>query len=516
MRTRKAVIARTTAPGRWRGRRALAATATVLAALAAWAGPASAGNGQGSGSLADPAKAHNSVADQPASITSTCFWGVPAGPLDGVNILGPDTNVAYWYDTFKLPAGARIVLHGQFPHARFMSLTSYGTVGGQRGTALGGLSDYEIDPDPGSRNPFRDGEKRAGERQRSFTVTLSGDVDPGPGNRAPNTFYVGQAGHTTETQSVEMILRVYRADKNRDMAGGVPLPDPTLVLADGSSATGQAACDGTQAQSGFDKLDTAGIGIPSALYPQLLSLPRPNPTPPPATLPALPTHPALDPISWGRFFNTQYTLAAFYRGTVLEPRIASLPTDIRPGLYPTPANAYVSGYADRSFGPDPDGHNILVLRGKLPTHASTFNRNPRNDSAGKQVRYWSLCNYGALANPPLLPANTDCLFDEEIPIDAHGFYTIVVSLPGDRPRNATARCGVAWMDWTLKGDGVPGGHDRLINLVMRNQLPAPSFAQGIDKVLTPGTEKQVMGDYLPDGTYTTRAAFEQGGCRCRS
>jgi hypothetical protein len=484
----------------------------AVAVLCAVASPAFAGNGQGSGSLADPAKAHNVVADQPPSVTSTCFWGVPGGTPEATNILGPDTNVAYWYDTFQLPAGAKIVLHGQFPHSRFTSLTSYGTVNGVRGVALGGLSDFEINPDPGSTNPFRDGSKRTA-NQRSYTVTLSGDVDPGVGNRAPNTFYVGQAGHTGETQTIELILRIYRADKNRDMAGGVPLPEPTLVLANGTTATGQAACDGIQARSGFDKLPTAGLGIPVATYLTLLGLPRPNPTPPPATLPALPTHPAVNPILFYRFFNQPRLAEAFYQGTVLQGQIASLPSAISPGLYPTPANAYVYAYADRTFGPDPDGHNILVLHAKLPTHPRTFDRNPDNDSAGKQVRYWSLCNYGAIANPPLVPANTDCLFDEEIPTDSQGFYDIVVSLPGDRPSNAVTRCGAAWMDWTLQGDDVPGGHERLINLVMRNQLSAASFAQGADKVLTPGTEKQVMQDYLPAGTYMTKAQFESRGCK---
>jgi hypothetical protein len=484
----------------------------AVAVACALATPAFAGNGQGSGSLAHPDKAHNAVADQPASIASTCFWGVPTGPLDGVNILGPDTNVGYWYDIFQLPAGAKIVLHGQFPHSRFTSLTSYGTVNGVRGVALGGLSDFEITPDPGSENPFRSGTMRTA-HNRAYTVTLSGEVDPGSGNRAPNTFDVGQAGHTGETQTVELIFRVYRADKNRNMAGGVPLPEPTLVLADNTTASGQAACDGVNSQSGFDKLDTTGLGIPVAQYLQLLGLPRPNPTPPPATLPALPTHPAVDPIRFYRFFSQPRLVEPFLQGTVLEAQIAGLPTAISPGLYPTPANAYVYAYADRTFGPDPDGHNILVLHAKLPTHPRTFDRNPFNDYAGKQVRYWSLCNYGAIANPPLVPVNTDCLFDEEIPTDSQGFYDVVVSLPGDRPSNAIPRCGAAWMDWTLKGDGVPGGHDRLINLVMRNQLSAASFAQGADKVLIPGTEKQVMGDYLPDGTYMTKAQFESRGCK---
>jgi hypothetical protein len=30
-----------------------------------------------------------------------------------------------------------------------------------------------------------------------------------------------------------------------------------------------------------------------------------------------------------------------------------------------------------------------------------------------------------------------CLYDEQVPTDADGFFTIVVSLPEDRPANAT-------------------------------------------------------------------------------
>jgi hypothetical protein len=480
-------------------RRALGSLAVLIMVSSAFAAPSLAGKGGGSGSLADPAAAHNSLADQPSSVTSTCFWAVPGGTRDGLNGLGPDTNVGYWYDRYQLPAGAKIVLLGQFPHSRFMSLTSYGTVGAARGIATGSLIDTAIDPDPGSENPFRSGTKRTVHR-RSFTVTLSGEADPGAGTRAPNTFYTGQAGHIGQTQTVELILRIYRADRNRDMAGGVPLPEPTLVLADGTTATGQAACEGVQAQSGFDNLSTAGVGLPVPAY---LSLLAQGP----------PTHPAVNPIHFDRFFNQLRLLEPFYRGTAMAGLIAGLPTAIQPGLYPTPANAYVYGYADRTFGPDPNGHNILVLHGKLPTHPRTFDRNPHNDSEGKQVRYWSLCNYGALANPPLIPANTDCLFDEEIPTDRQGFYDIVVSLPEDRPSTAIQRCGVAWMDWSTAGDGVPGGHPRLISLTIRNQLSDPAFAQGADKVLIPGTEKQVMGDYLPEGTYMTKAQFKSRGCK---
>lgn len=478
----------------------LVAISSIVAA-AALVAPGIGAQTKPGASVVDPVDAHNSLAGAPAEMTQTCFWGVPAGPADGLNVLGPETNVTYWFDRFQLPAGASIQLRGEFPHARFMSLTSYGTVAGQQGTALGGLSDFEIDPDRDSVNPFRPGEKRD-TKQRSYTVTLSGQVDPGAGNRARNTFYVGQAGRTEQTQTVEIILRVYRADRGRGLAGTEHLPVPTVKLADGTTLTGQEACDAVKAESGVEKPDMSKIGVPTATYLQLLNLPG-----------AKPTHPALEQVVFRRSFNGQYSLMPYYLGTSEEGKIANLPTDIRMGLYPTPANAYMATHADRTFGPNPNGHNILVLHGKKPTHPTTFDGDKVNNSAGKQVSYWSLCNYGSsIARPAVGPVNTDCLFDEEIPVDRNGYYTIVVSLAEDKPANARPECGVAWMDWTRRGDNITGGHDRGIQLSIRQMLAAPSFAQGIDKVLTPGTEKAVMGDYYPVGTYTTKADFQKRGC----
>src|SRR5512135_1629989 len=60
---------------RW-ARRTLGGLAAVTIVLSAPVTPTSAGNGSGSGSLADPAAAENLLSDQPPSVTSTCFWGV--------------------------------------------------------------------------------------------------------------------------------------------------------------------------------------------------------------------------------------------------------------------------------------------------------------------------------------------------------------------------------------------------------------------------------------------------------
>ena len=439
----------------------------------------------------------------PRGPVNTCFWRDPQinpGPIDQLhqenNLAGPDTDTAYYYTRFQLPPGATVVLHGEYPHARFMSYTTYEPIDGVSGFPGAALYDTEIRPDRGSVNPFKPGASRDAVK-RAYTVTVSGRVPPA--NLAWNTLYVGHAGMTGQSQLVEMILRIYRPDRGYDGPGGVPLPDPTYRTANAATYTGNAACAHLHNQSGeaeLAKTERAEEALTPAAYRSLRdSAPAP--------------HPATDPVRWYRYFNNQRLLEPFFAGTSRASLITSLPTNIIGGYYSTPSNAYLYGYADRTIGPDHDAHNILVLRAKMPTHPHTYDRESVNDGAGTQVRFWSICNYGSIARPATR-ANSACLFDERVPTDRAGYYTIVVSLPKDRPRNATDRCGVAWMNWGNAGDGQ--GRATLDLLFIREQLDSPSFTHGIDKVTTPDTEQHVMEAYYPKGTYMTKAQFQKRGC----
>ena len=129
---------------------------------------------------------------------------------------------------------------------------------------------------------------------------------------------------------------------------------------------------------------------------------------------------------------------------------------------------------------------------------------------GTQLRYWSACNG---EGPASGKTTGPCLADEEIPIDARRDYTIVVSLPQDRPKNATAKCGVAWMDWGTTGDGAT--RPRSTMMVLRNLATTdhPAFRNAVQNVADPAKLKDVMGTYLPTVTYTTAARFQQRGCK---
>ena len=480
------------------------AALTLVLALAAL--PAAAFGRPGAGAVKPGTQGQGPV--------NACFWGQPfanVGPINelnypvaGTNVIAPDTNTVYYNTAFQLPAGATITLHGQFPHARFFSLTTYVTKAGVAGYPATSIYDEQINPDPGSTNPFRPGESRK-TRHRSYTITISGQT--APAIPAPNTLYVGQEGKTEETQPVQMIMRIYRADKNLEANAGVPLPAPTFNPLPGEPVNQEAAaCTALDDVNSVQSISFAGQGAPVPAYLHLRGL---APAP----------HPAVTPILWERFRNPTYLEKPFLvgAGEPYEKAIASLPTTISSGLYATPANAYIVGYADRTIGPNSEGHNILVLHAKMPTHPTTYMKDKVNNSGGKQVRYWSICTAGAIANPPLLPTDSACLFDQEVPTNAAGEYTVVVSLPQDRPKNARPGCRVAWLNWGTAGDALEGEYEAerrstLDLLIMRNQLSNPTFEQSIEKVITPGSEQEVMGAYYPHGTYMTRQEFEARKC----
>jgi hypothetical protein len=445
-----------------------------------------------------------------------CFWGQPSSnvgpinelnyPVAGTNVLAVDTDVVYYYTRFHLPAGANITLHGQFPHSRFFSLTTYVTKGEESGLPSTSIYDSQINPDAGSVNPFRPGESRKA-RNRSYTLTISGQ--PQPASPAPNTLYAGLEGKTGETQQVEMIMRIYRPDKNLEANAGVPAPSPTVNLENGETFSEEAAaCSAVSDESGITALPLSVVKAPTpAAYVQLRDL---APAP----------HPAVNPVDWERFRNLPYLEKPFFTGggEPYEKLAGTLPTTIQSGLYATPSNAYLIAYADRTIGPNTEGHNILVIHAKMPTHPETYDKNKVNDqTADTQVRYWSVCTAGGVEKPADFATNSACLFDQEVPTNSNGEYTVVVSLSQDRPKNAKPGCGVAWLDWGTGGDDLEGEYaadsrPSLDTLVMRNQLSNPAFAQSIEKAVTPGSEKEVMGAYYPTSTYMTTQEFEARRC----
>lgn len=444
------------------------------------------------------------------SIDLGCFWGpltnvTPETPDGNVGFPATGSSVTYVLNRFTLPAGAKIIMRGSFPYGRYMSFNSYYSdpVEGD-GIPSDALYDQEIEPDEGSMNPYLPGADRTTPmNERAWTINVVGDKPPTKrADRAANTLYAGTLG-SDQDQPAELFYRVYVADQGTDVVGDGGIPQPTLVQADGTELTGQALCDAV-------KVDTSRIvpnGLTNEEYQKLINLPA---NPDIGAAGSTPESPAEKPGQWYRpinpcLFTDPFLLSAGYP-------LKDCPLESGLTQWPTKDNAYIAAYIDRRFGPEPDGRNIVVMSGKMPTTPKTFYGNATFEG-GTQMRYWSVCSNESLVTTAVTVDN-GCVYDEQIPLDDKGNYRIVISTPEDRPKNATTECGVAWMNW---GDGDMADPNRPTSAVLinRNMLPDPSFDHAVQNVKPRGLPKDVkaaMGEYTPKLTYTSAAEFDSGGC----
>jgi hypothetical protein len=421
---------------------------------------------------------------------STCFWNIGVVNDGSINIAYPDADANYWAAGYTAPPGATLRLKGEYPHARFVSISSYNLLG----VPSDALVDYQLTPDRGSRNPFRPGVPRDVKR-RSFTLTLLDSSPPSAlnpdqrtGEPARNALYTKPAG---DTSGLHILLwRVYVPDRGRGLTGGVPLPRPELRLANGTIQTGKQLCKTLTSQ--VKRLpDLSALLIPKAQYDSL----RYQPGVPPY-FPAK-RHPA-----WRVQYNRAYLLA-LYTGPTYHPTLTNVSKNGQGGFFPNIDNQYARAAINRKLG------RVVAFRGRMPTTPRTFG-GERIMNQEAQLRYLSFCMNESVLTTRVM----DCVYDEQIPLGAHRRYVVVTSRRQDRPRNATARCGVAWLAWSPRGDG---GSDHDFGwMQLRNMLPSPSFHHAIQDTKVPGDERSVMGSYLPTGTYyKNKRAFEKLGCPVR-
>lgn len=416
---------------------------------------------------------------------SDCFWTIGAVNGGALNIAYPDAGANYWGAVYNLPPGATLTLSGRFPHSRYASLNAYNSVGAVQDA----LADFQINADRGAVNPFRPGALRTA-RRRSFHVRLADDLRPGaldPDQRtnepARNVLHTAMPGDATHRAAV--LWRVYVPDRGRDLRGGVPLPQPRLVLRDGRVLRGRAACAALGSQKPI-AVDPAALLIPRAQYDAM----RYQPGKPP-WFPAQPV-----PV-WRVQYSRAYLLALYTGESIPNP-----PKGGQSGFFPNLHNQYVRAALSRKLG------RVFALRGKMATTPATFGGERRMKAT--QLRYQSFCMNESVLTTRVM----DCVYDEQVPLSRGRRYVVVTSRSEDRPRNATRRCGVAWIRWSPRGDG---GRDHDFGwMQIRNMLPSPSFHHAVQDTRRPGDERRVLGPYLPTGKYyRDKRAFERLGCPVR-
>lgn len=417
-------------------------------------------------------------------LLATCFWEGPISTkrpttrgFDGRNFNFPEESATYWLARFTLPEGAELELRGRYPYGRYMSLNAYSD-----GSPTDTLSDVAIEPKAGHTNPFEAGNRR-GTKKRGYAVTVLDAPPPAEGApREPNTIYAEPAAGAP----IELFYRVYEPDRGLGLTGGTGLPRAKLRRADGTVLDPKASC----AEVNDPNREIPTQTVPPQLWQGGRSSPGCDAD----------TNPAYDPIRWERFFNLDYASMAVVTDCTQAGREGRLAMDpeLEGGLYSNRDSAYIYAHLAREFGP------VVMIEGRLPRFADT-SKAPQRMPDGK-LRFWSLCS----GESRVTVRTPDCLADRQVLRRSGRNYTIAVSKRADRPANARARCGVAWLDWGERGDGA-GDPDYAL-LIMRNMLVSPEFKRAIQRVERPTTEPQVMGRFFPRSEYSTVEEFEAQGC----
>jgi hypothetical protein len=399
-------------------------------------------------------------------VDQTCELGLLKADPSVLNVAFPDQSASYWLDGYQAAPGTHITIHGEYPHARYMSFNVYDPAG----RPLDSLNDNQIVPDPGSSNPFLPGADRT-VSHRSYTVTI--DFGTPPAQRAPNTLYTGQGQNGLPNYVGSFIYRIYVPDSGRDQYGDAGLPQVTLTT------------DDTQPVSA---VDCRQFSKPSADANQTLAQ-----TSPPAAFDQV-GWPGNSPPTWRRFVNLPIAYADGFLdnpyGAPARQAANQLPLSSlggNGGFLSNRDNDYVYAPISRGYG------QVLVIRGKAPTFADTFSGTSTMPT-GEQLRYFSICQNDAFST-----RYVSCLRDDQLVLDSGGYYTIVVSTADQRPAKAIKACGVNWIPWGPDEQGV---------LIYRHMLPDPTFTNAI-QFTKYGQEQQTMGDYYPAGHYVAdKATFD--------
>jgi hypothetical protein len=420
------------------------------------------------------------------------YWNRLQKPRDyqNPNIWG-DKRPTYFVSQVKMPKGAKITIRGRYPHARYFKFALYHFVHDTYSALTGeDMAGWDIAPDDESSNPFVVGADRTVEK-RDYTVHIVAEDAPAKrADRARNTLYAGGKG-----SPFQIIIRVYASDEGYDGAG--------LALADTPSSAGPAVtyegelADGSRlsAEEVVEKF-AEPIGLAPALMPAdpwyaLVNSKENDPSLDPSTAPARKDPP------WQVFRGMNISVGGAFKTLEQQMKI-KLPKEAEAGADPT--TVYIMAYLSRKFG------SIYTFRAKMPTFPDTY-AGAKTATDG-QVVYWSVETVGGPPSGQIW----DGVFGMMVPLDEDGNYTIVVSRPEDRPKNATKENGVMWIDWG-PGEGSEDPRNRTDwgMLLMRYMVCAPDWKHSPAKSRKPGSLKNTMGPYYPAGYYTTKAEFEKEG-----
>jgi hypothetical protein len=357
-----------------------------------------------------------------------------------------DTSGAnyFGFNAATAPAGGSIELHGQYPYARYFSILPNDF----HTNNLHQQTDVFIDPDPGSANPYRGPVPTGSGRDYTIRFVFSAP----PANPAPNTSYVGLTKEGTSANPfVLFVYRIYGSLLGREPnSGGEPLPAITYYDASGNVIKHYDECT-----------------------------PYPNGTPlPPSKVQSFPSLAIPGPVASA---HPTLSLSSNYH----------VPVD----LTANPDVQYANVYYSKRLG------DVFVIHGKPLKTPNTQGGQPVYVS-GTQARGFTICGYNFYSGY----AN-GCFFDHELALDKKGYYTIVVSTQANRPKNATTRNGVTYIDWGPYLDG---------QITYRLFLRSDPAVQALAAAISTGKAARSVAPYVPQFAYCSTRTFAKGGWKACS
>ena len=396
---------------------------------------------------------------QPAlPLTLGCVWPFETTPTT-LNVMYPDANAIYWTTPYILLTGSSLEINGNFFPTRFMSISTYDSLG----AAVGSNYDTQLVLDSGSQNPFLNPSASGG----SFHATIV----PSPTSTPPtppagsDIIYGPSVGPLGLVQGYVLI----RSYIHNGPVSQSELPKITVSLGGHTIAT-------------LSPCTTLSNSLRLLLYNALV-----------------------------RYWNGNYNAPTGPGATEPDQLTFRPPTsDQANGAFPNNYNKYVVTGMTYQKGV------IAVVRGR----AATVPPNAPNGYPllqGQELRYWSLCNYDHIFPFPVVVQNGEasCAADYQTTLDSNGYYTYIVAATPDIPANAKTDKTVTILPW--------GRTQVEKTLIFRNMLPDPSFTMttqtanmqcsdpnnSIEENAT--CTANVMGPYYPNATYCLTSTYEQGG-----
>lgn len=406
---------------------------------------------------------------KPSSSDNNCtgLWSIPVIRQDSEWVPAfPETRAAYWLISFKTKHKQRPVrmeFTGEFPHARFMSFTTYH---GATAVAIKSVKDVEIKPKAGNSNPYQSSVNR-NESARSYSLTVSPQGSP-----------LGKAENETHypdsIESVTVILRVYRADEKYDHQGGVNLPEARAFYADDNTPLPEC-----QRTVNFPRFNPSKIErlIDKEIERNQEKLSQSQAQKLSYALPFLPP----DSNRWFPFYAWHSKDGHLYPNLHIDYGLTTLFKDLG---------------------------DVVLVKFKAPTFPQTGSGQPFLDHKS-EVRYWSLCLGG------LEETNTiGCISDFEAKLDQRGFVNIIIADSKDEQVTSHAASkGYSFLPW-----GSVSGNYRVILRFIENETPFPFAYSQVPSIRTI-TEKPTpellqeyeahrhIGDYAARGVYLSREEF---------